>query len=833
MLKYKMLKYKILKYKILKYKILILNLKKRDDRKRNMIKMLNEYDIKNYYFYEAIDGKNLELNLEIKNLFNGNDFFNRKCVIGCALSHYNIWLDLISDEENDYYLILEDDVKLSYNFKKYFEKSQEYINCNDKVDFLYLGYTSFDNDNKDRTNEELNYTIENLDRNKYLGGFFSYLITKNGAIKMIDYINKNGIKHGIDYLVKINENIDLKVINPLIVFTDWVKHINDDIDSNIQKDYEMFNFETIYDYNNYIFLKNMDIIDNDINFFNNFNINNLINECNKNIYSQGFNTLGFIKSNIEEDKLIKSNYFNNKDGIFIKLNRFIRIKIIGDWCNSEQLCKEWSVMSQGDCKWNNIKITYEDNDIDYYIIINRCLYGEKYISEKTIIFQMEPYCTNSYQNWGVKTWGIWACPDPNIFLEVRTNKYYYNNCMWQLKSTYYELLNNKIEKKYDYLSIICSSKYFDPGHIKRIDFLKFIESKEDIFFKIDIYGNDNKHNFNNYKCSLPFENKDDGIVPYKYYFMAENNLENNYITEKLWEPIISECLCFYYGAPNLSDYINPLAYVAIDLDNFEESYNIINNAIKNDLWSERIDIIREEKYKILNYYNFYPTVERIICKDMWKNELELLNKSIKIYFIKRSEKMNYKMEILIKTLKEFNFEIIIYDYNINQNNLIIENICNSTEDKKLIYNNQIKYFNIHNDKMIESLELINLYENLLENNDNNFLIIDENIELNTSLNNLFNHIKYLPNDYDICNLGKMKSICPLIISQYNSLYYNVKKYNFECKFPYFISKKGLEKILICINNNINIDYEKIISYCYLNNKSFKFYTIQNDQNIFI
>ena len=538
---------------MLKYKILVVNLKKRDDRKKNMIEMLNKYNINNYVFYEAFDGKEIELNLEIKNLFQGNDFFSRKGVIGCALSHYNIWLDLIVDLENDYYLIFEDDIKLSDNFKNYFEELKIYINSNNNTDILFLGYTSHSNDNKDRTNEELNYIIENLDRNKYLGGFFSYIITKNGAIKMIDYINKNGIKHGIDYLVKKNENIDLKVINPLLVFTDWVRDINDDVDSNIQKDYENFNFETIYDYNNYLFIKEMDIMNNDIKFLNNNNINILINECNKNIYSSGFNTLGFIKGYIDKDKLIKSIYFKKEnDGIFIKLDRFIRIKIIGDWCNSEQLCKEWNVMSKGDCKWNNIKITYEDNDIDYYIIINKPCDNSYYNPEKTIIFQMEPYCNNSYQNWGVKTWDIWANPDPNKFLEVRTNKYYYNNCMWQLKSTYNELLNNNIDKKYNYLSTICSSKYYDPGHIKRIDFLKFIESKEDIFFKIDIYGKDNNHNFKNYKCSLPFENKDSGIVPYKYYFMAENNLENNYITEKLWEPIISECLCFYYGAPNVS-----------------------------------------------------------------------------------------------------------------------------------------------------------------------------------------------------------------------------------------------------------------------------------------
>src|SRR3990172_9964329 len=97
------------------------------------------------------------------------------------------------------------------------------------------------------------------------------------------------------------------------------------------------------------------------------------------------------------------------------------------------------------------------------------------------------------------------------------------------------------------ISSICSEKSFDPGHIKRIDFVRYVENKYDSVFKIDIYGRSNKHNFKNYIGKLPNDQKDYGLFPYKYYFMSENNQEYNYITEKLWEPLICECLCFYWG----------------------------------------------------------------------------------------------------------------------------------------------------------------------------------------------------------------------------------------------------------------------------------------------
>ena len=139
---------------------------------------------------------------------------------------------------------------------------------------------------------------------------------------------------------------------------------------------------------------------------------------------------------------------------------------------------------------------------------------------------------------------------------------------------------------------------------------KLVESTD---FEIDIYNWDNNHNFNNYRGGLDhYINKSKGVLPYKYYFMVENNFEENFVTEKLWEPILCESLVFYYGCPNVSKYINPLAYVQLDIHDFEKSYQIIKQAIEEDWWSQRLDIIREEKKKILNELAFFPTINRII-----------------------------------------------------------------------------------------------------------------------------------------------------------------------------------------------------------------------------
>ena len=244
--------------------------------------------------------------------------------------------------------------------------------------------------------------------------------------------------------------------------------------------------------------------------------------------------------------------------------------------------------------WNNA-IELVINDPDYYVIINST--NEYYDPSRTVIFQMEPWIFSPEKNWGVKTWGKWAVPDPEKFLKVFTHRDSLNNVQWEIRNNF---VNDLEYSKLDKVLSICSQKNFDTGHILRNKFINFMG----IF---DIYGRQNYHSFNNYKGPLP---NDDKILikDYKYYFSCENNSEYNYATEKIWEPILCETLCFYWGCPNLEEYINPLAFVRLPLDDFEESKRIIMSSISNNLWEQRIDIIRQEKKKILNNLAFFPRI---------------------------------------------------------------------------------------------------------------------------------------------------------------------------------------------------------------------------------
>ena len=180
-----------------------------------------------------------------------------------------------------------------------------------------------------------------------------------------------------------------------------------------------------------------------------------------------------------------------------------------------------------------------------------------------------------------------------------------------MEQTYTQLQESPL--KTNVISTICSSKYYDPGHKKRIDFLKYMETKEKSAFNIDIFNMDNHHNFKNYKGGVkPFRDKSKGMIQYKYYFMCENNFEPGFITEKLWEPILCESLVFYCGAPDVYNYIDPMSFVQINLDDFEKAYGIISDAIQSNLYEQRLPHIRKMKERLLNEMQFFPRIEQII-----------------------------------------------------------------------------------------------------------------------------------------------------------------------------------------------------------------------------
>jgi len=217
-----------------KTRIKCLNLERRLDRKESVTNLLINVDLFQYCdFIKATDGEQLKPTDEIRYLFRNNDFQNRRGVIGCALSHYYLWQNLINDENYENYLILEDDITFYNNPKKEFSNLFEILNKKNNWEIIRLGQVipphllpSF----KEFFSHQKELTIMDS-----MGGpgTFGYIINRSGAKKMLAGIEKYGIKCAIDriiYLYHKEMNIIQYQTIPHLVYSNGV-------DSDIQYNY--------------------------------------------------------------------------------------------------------------------------------------------------------------------------------------------------------------------------------------------------------------------------------------------------------------------------------------------------------------------------------------------------------------------------------------------------------------------------------------------------------------------------------------------------------------------------------------------------------------------
>jgi Glycosyltransferase family 10 (fucosyltransferase) C-term len=295
----------------------------------------------------------------------------------------------------------------------------------------------------------------------------------------------------------------------------------------------------------------------------------------------------------------------------------IRVRMLANWCGSAELCELFNSMtSEGNYEWRfrdldgrerRLRMTAADEEPDYWVVINAPPAGDegRFDPSRTIVFQMEPLMGTERMR---ERWGRWAAPSPLSFLQVRDHRRYRNSCDWWVGCSYSELSRGPSPDKDRTMAACVSANYFDPGHVRRIDFLRFLD-RQDI--DLDIYGA-RENGFRRWRSRLPLHDKRRALLGYRYYFDAENNASPNFYTEKIADCLLAETLCFYWGCPNLDSFFDPKAFIRLELDDFEADLARIREAIAAEEWSARLPYIRAEKRRILDEYQFFPTLARVV-----------------------------------------------------------------------------------------------------------------------------------------------------------------------------------------------------------------------------
>ena len=166
--------------------IYIINLMRREERQIRMSKSLEVLGLK-AQFWTATDGKELTTkNLEdlgISFLPGYLDPHHKRPMtmgeVGCFMSHFNIWKDMISRNFSKA-IVLEDDVRFGRAFKTQVKNALRQIDLEDgSVDLIYLG-------RKKQSAEDEVRRSENFVEPKYSYWTIGYILTRTGAEKLID-----------------------------------------------------------------------------------------------------------------------------------------------------------------------------------------------------------------------------------------------------------------------------------------------------------------------------------------------------------------------------------------------------------------------------------------------------------------------------------------------------------------------------------------------------------------------------------------------------------------------------------------------------------------------
>uniref|UniRef100_A0A3B1IR18 Cerebral endothelial cell adhesion molecule n=1 Tax=Astyanax mexicanus TaxID=7994 RepID=A0A3B1IR18_ASTMX len=168
--------------------IYLINLRRRPDRRDRMLWSLYEMEI-NAKVVDAVDGAALNSSdiklLGVDILPGYNDPFNGRSLtkgeVGCFLSHYYIWKEMV-DMQLDKALILEDDVRFQGNFKRRLRHLMEEVELAElDWDIIYLGRKQVN-----PSKEEPVQNVKNLVYVDYSYWTLSYIISLQGAQKLIN-----------------------------------------------------------------------------------------------------------------------------------------------------------------------------------------------------------------------------------------------------------------------------------------------------------------------------------------------------------------------------------------------------------------------------------------------------------------------------------------------------------------------------------------------------------------------------------------------------------------------------------------------------------------------
>lgn len=290
--------------------------------------------------------------------------------------------------------------------------------------------------------------------------------------------------------------------------------------------------------------------------------------------------------------------------------RFIKIYIVeGNRRGKPTYRKE----SPGEsCRWKNIVSVEDIKEADYLVIINEPVGFDipDFPPEHILYFKREPDEFLFVQHyWDKVPLESHVFPLGDLHEMQR----------WHIQKSYDELKQMDFPEKTKKLSCVMSN-YGDgsqppdiqvlQGHKLRWFFMRnFLQKYPE---EVDVYGK----RLDAYKFKWNkgwIVDKWDGLRDYRYSFVFENSWQPGLFTEKLCGPVLAGCMPIYWGCPNLEKFFPENSFIRLDISK-EDAPDRAMEIVNSDFREQHLDELREAKKRILEEYNVWPTLYKIVNK---------------------------------------------------------------------------------------------------------------------------------------------------------------------------------------------------------------------------
>ncbi len=288
-----------------------------------------------------------------------------------------------------------------------------------------------------------------------------------------------------------------------------------------------------------------------------------------------------------------------------------RVRISANWDSSENILNRLlSQFKTPDIDLSKVNFVFDDSyDIGvFFNYIN--LQIDK--SKQYYVFPHEPIWSGSHQKSFPSNATVYGFDKEKYIgncIETVSHTFYGGRGPWVDKLeiwNYNHLINNKFEKIKNISSCLTDLNYDYGLYKKRYNLLKNLLPLQ----FIDFFGCSSQNLINTLTSPL----KIDSVRPYKFTLCIENDYHKNWLTERFYDAILTDCIPIYYGCSNIKEIYPEDGYILLDnIEDVNYVREVLNNINNNaeELYRQKLPYARQIKEKYFKDYNLLKIISQL------------------------------------------------------------------------------------------------------------------------------------------------------------------------------------------------------------------------------